>query len=85
MWTNRREAGECPAEYLYRKYHGEGNRYYYYHFVDSTLILTETNSKRHSWPVFLGGKVTAEGRSSYGFLPTTWRRSVHRQQSQTEL
>lgn len=20
MWTNRREAGECPAEYLKRKY-----------------------------------------------------------------
>lgn len=25
MWTNRREAGECSAEYLKRKYKGEGN------------------------------------------------------------
>lgn len=29
--------------------------------------------------------MTAEGRSSCGFLPTTWRRSVHQQQSRTEL
>lgn len=35
MWTNRREAGECPAEYLYRKYHGEGNRY----IIITLLIL----------------------------------------------
>lgn len=62
-----------------------GEPLYYYHLVDISLILTETNGKSHSWSVFLGGKVTAEGRSSYGFLPTTWRRSVHRQQSQTEL
>lgn len=35
MWTNRREAGECPAEYLYRKYKGEGNRY----AISNLLIL----------------------------------------------
>lgn len=81
MWTNRREAGECPAEYLYRKYKRGGNC----NIVDISLMLADTNRKSHSWPVFLGGKVTAEGRSSYGFLPTTWRRSVHLQQSRTEL